>query len=153
LQYENRNYPVNFSPGAEQIVNVTATIPSGLASVVGCSFGSNSCFNETNPLDVTMIQSTTSTATQISGNVQSDVNSSNACAMSMAYNSDPNNSSAFGAMLASIRSSPKFTTLQGNRSGYAYQGGSCGTTVELVSHFLTPILSIRLQSAVIPVLG
>ncbi len=131
LQYENRTYPVNFSPGAEQIVNVTVTISSGLVDVVGCSFGSSTCFNETNPLNVTIIQNTTSTATQISGNVQSGVNASNACAMSMAYNSDPNNNSAFGILLGSIQSSPKFNALEGNESGYVYQGGSCGATIGL----------------------
>jgi len=82
-----------------------------------------------------MIQNTTSTTIQTSGNIQSSVNASNACAMWIAYNSDPNNNSAFGILLGSIQSSARFTSLEGNRSGYVYQEGSCGATIGLSISF------------------
>jgi hypothetical protein len=48
VSYSGHKYPVQFSPGAEQVVNVTLFVPSARLTVMGCPFGSTiGCFNET----------------------------------------------------------------------------------------------------------
>ncbi len=58
LSYKGVSYPVEFSPGAEQNVNVTVLIPSNHLIITGCVFGDGTCFNETNPNEETMISVT-----------------------------------------------------------------------------------------------
>ena len=61
LRYSGHSYHANFSPGAEQNVNVTVSLPSDRISVVGCVFGDGICFNETNPNGTTPITTVTTT--------------------------------------------------------------------------------------------
>ncbi len=61
LYYSNHSYHVHFSPGADENINVTVSLPSDKMAVIGCVFGSNSiCFNETNPNSATLISTTKS---------------------------------------------------------------------------------------------
>ena len=70
------------------------------------------------------------------GAIQSDVNATSACAMWQTYNSTQTGS-AFGVLLSTIQSNPKYVTLEGNRSGYTYVGGGCGTPgLEVVFGYL-----------------
>jgi hypothetical protein len=66
LQYLDSSYQVNFSPGAEQIVNVTVALPSDKLTVVGCSFGGAECFNETNPNNETLVTNSTLSSNEAS---------------------------------------------------------------------------------------
>ena len=68
LSYQGKAYPVKFSGGAEQDVNVTVRVPSDRVTVVGCTFGGGSCFNETNPGGSTLI-TTLSTSPPNSSNL------------------------------------------------------------------------------------
>ena len=64
LSYQGKSYPVKFSGGAEQNVNVTVSLPSNRMTVIGCTFGGGLCFNETNPSGSTLI----TTLHSLSGN-------------------------------------------------------------------------------------
>lgn len=70
------------------------------------------------------------------GTFQSDVNATSACAMWQTYNSTQSGS-AFGILLSNIQSYQKYVALEGNRSGYTYTGGGCGTSfLEVVFSYL-----------------
>jgi hypothetical protein len=84
LQYSNNSYPVQFSPGAEQIVNVTVALPSGRFTVVGCIFGGAECFNETNPNDESLIANSTSTFSNGASNATTSISTLTTC--SAGYN-------------------------------------------------------------------
>ena len=68
LQYLDSSYQVKFSPGAEQIVNVTVSLPSDKVSIVGCTFGGAECFNETNPSNESLMTSSTTASSNGASN-------------------------------------------------------------------------------------
>ena len=60
--------------------------------------------------------------------VPSDINSSNACGAYMSYNNGNGNVDFnFKTLLSNVKSNQKFQALEGNRTGYDYGGGGCGT--------------------------
>ena len=91
-----------------------------IAGAAGYSFSSRTLstitITETGP---TITTTFTLVQNSASGVVESDVNASSACAEQNSY------SSAFAALLSSVQVFPAYVTLEGNRSGYAYDGGGC----------------------------
>lgn len=56
---------------------------------------------------------------------QSEFNSSDPCAILNAPNSEVSNAT-LSSLIANVESNPKFIALEGNRTGYSYDGSSCG---------------------------